>query len=72
MPVCKNCWKRYRGEEPYCEGCEEFNRQVAWEENVIVCQCGQQFMPAGFEQHKWRCYYRDGQFHRGKKRSKWW
>jgi hypothetical protein len=29
-------------------------------------------MPVGFDQHRWHCYYRDGEFHQGKRKPRWW
>ena len=71
MPLCRNCHHHYRGEEPYCEGCDEFKRQMLLEEWGIQCQhCGATFMPGGFDKHRWRVYYKEHFFVQGKRQRR--
>jgi hypothetical protein len=60
MPRCARCRRSYRGEEPYCEPCEEYKGLVHREAHGVVClHCGKQFSPGSFDRHRWRVYYRD-------------
>ncbi len=68
MATCHKCHRQFRGEELYCEPCEEYKRQVRMEIEGILCiHCGQTFMPGEFDRHNWLVYYRDGQHPRGKR-----
>lgn len=71
MPICHRCQKGFKGDELYCEPCEEFLNQVRREEHGIVCwHCGGLFTPGGFDQHRWSIYYRDHQFPRGRRQRR--
>jgi hypothetical protein len=71
MPDCRRCRKHYRGEPPYCDPCDEYRRSVRREEEGVVClHCGGTFMPGGFDQHRWRVYYRDHFFPRAARRRR--
>jgi len=42
-----------------CEPCEEFSHQKNREEYGIFCShCKQTMLPAEFDRHRWRVYYR--------------
>lgn len=69
MPKCVRCRHRYHGPKPYCEPCEEYKKQSRDEEHQVVClHCGALFMPASFDAHRWRVYYRDHEFPSGARR----
>ncbi len=62
--ICARCHRRkpYLNDNGLCEICEEYDRMIAHEtlRDVLICShCGQTFTEKKFEQHRWRCYYRD-------------
>lgn len=61
MPRCHRCQKSFKGDELYCEPCEEYKNQIHREEHAYLCShCNKMFTTkGGFDQHAWLIYYRD-------------
>jgi DNA-directed RNA polymerase subunit RPC12/RpoP len=68
MPRCHRCSREFKGDEDYCEPCEEFVRDLHREMGVECLHCGSIFPTAGgFNRHRWQVYYREHEFPRSKR-----